>query len=164
MLKIDLVEDAYQYVLKEKDKLKRRNQDNSQGKEKQDNLAKAKLSAIEDEPKVIDQKRRTRRCEFKGTCYRCGKEGHKDYECSQEVGDRRVVVNEVEDSIIELEQGENLLARRVLFGERTLEPSYRSNFLKTHCNSSGKICNVNEDGGSTDNLVGEEIVQKLGLK
>ena len=32
------------------------------------------------------------------------------------------------------------------------------------CKSSGKICKVIVDGGSTDNLVVEEMVQKLGLK
>ena len=55
MLKIDLVEDSYQYTLKVYDKLKRKIQGNSRGKEKQDSSTKAKLSA-EDEPKPIDQK------------------------------------------------------------------------------------------------------------
>ena len=36
--------------------------------------------------------------------------------------------------------------------------------LKTHCKSSGKVYNVIVDGSSTDNLVAEEMVQKLGLR
>ena len=36
--------------------------------------------------------------------------------------------------------------------------------FKTNCKSSGKVCNLIVDGGSTDNLVAEEMVQKLGLR
>ena len=36
--------------------------------------------------------------------------------------------------------------------------------FRTRCKSSGKVCSVIVDGGSTDNLVAEEMVQKLGLK
>ena len=36
--------------------------------------------------------------------------------------------------------------------------------FRTCCKSGGKICKVIIDGGSTDNLVAEEMVQKLGLK
>lgn len=63
------------------------------------------------------------------------------------------MVNEVEDSTIEPEKGESLLAHQVLFGERTLEPCKRSNLFRTHCKSRGKIYNVIVDSGSIDNLV-----------
>ena len=66
MLKIESVEDAYKYALKVEDKLKRKSQVTSKGKEKLDNLAKAKQSAAEDEPKPVEQKRRTSRDEFNG--------------------------------------------------------------------------------------------------
>ena len=36
--------------------------------------------------------------------------------------------------------------------------------FRTFCKSSGKVCKVIVDGGSTNNLVAEELVQKLGLK
>lgn len=56
MLKIDQVEDAYQYAPKAKDKLKRRHQGNSQGKKKHEHLVKDK-QITEDEPKPIEQRR-----------------------------------------------------------------------------------------------------------
>ena len=80
MMKIEPVEEAYQYALKEEDKLKRKGQVNTKGKEKLDNLAQAKLSLVEDEPKPIKQKKRTNRGEFKGKCYKCGTEGHRSFE------------------------------------------------------------------------------------
>lgn len=65
MLKTDTVEDAYQYALKEEDKLEKKSHGNARGKEKQDSLTKDKLS-VEGEPKPIDQKRRIGGCEFRG--------------------------------------------------------------------------------------------------
>ena len=73
------------------------------------------------------------------------------------------MVNEVENSISEIKKGESLMAQRVLFRDRTLEPCQRSNLFKTHCKSGGKVCNVIVDSGSTNNLVVEQIVQKLDL-
>ena len=49
-------------------------------------------------------------------------------------------------------------------GERKLDSCQRTNFFKTWCKSGGKIYKVIVDGGSIDNLVAEEMVQKLGLK
>ena len=48
MLKIEFVEDAYQYALKVEDKLKRKSQTNSKGNEKLDNLAQAKPNVVEE--------------------------------------------------------------------------------------------------------------------
>ena len=63
-----------------------------------------------DEPKSFDQKRRAGRGEFRVTCYKCGEEGHRAYECPQKVGDRRaIVVNEVKDSVIKPKQGESTI-------------------------------------------------------
>ena len=69
MMKIESIEESYQYALKEEDKLKRKSQVNTKGKEKLDNSAQAKPSVVEDEPRSVEQKRRTSRGEFKGTCY-----------------------------------------------------------------------------------------------
>ena len=57
MLNISSVEDAYHYALREEEKLKRKNQGSSRGKEKQDYLAKAK--SAKHEPKLVDQRKRT---------------------------------------------------------------------------------------------------------
>ena len=73
-------------------------------------------------------------------------------------------MNEVEVQNSQPEQGESLLARRVLIGERTLESGQRTSLFRTHCKSSGKVCKVIVDCGSTNNLLAEEMVQKLGLK
>ena len=110
MMKIESIEEAYQYALKVEVKLKRKSQVNSKEKEKSDNSEKSKPSAIEDEPKLVEQKRRIGRGEFKGTCYECTM-GHRSFECSQRATDRRiVVVSEIKSSVVEIEQGENLMA------------------------------------------------------
>ena len=57
MLKIEFVEDAYQYALKVEDKLKRKSQVNSKGNEKLDNSAQAKSSAAKDEQKPMRKRK-----------------------------------------------------------------------------------------------------------
>ena len=49
-------------------------------------------------------------------------------------------------------------------GKRTLDSCQRTSLFRTCCKSGGKICKVIIDGGSIDNLVAEEMVQKLGLR
>ena len=61
----------------------------------------------------------------------------------------------------EPEQGESFLARRVLIGQRTQETYQRSNLFRNCCKSSGKVCNVIVDGGSTNSLVAEEMIQNF---
>ena len=108
MLNISLVEDAYQYALRDEEKLKRKNQGGSQGKEKQDYSTRAK--SAEDEPKPIDQRKRIGQGEFKGTCFKFNEEGHRAYDCLWKDGDRRAtIVDEIEDP--KLEQGESFLAQ-----------------------------------------------------
>ena len=74
------------------------------------------------------------------------------------------MVNEVENLVSEPEQGESLIAQQVLFGDKIMQPCQRSNLFRICCNCCGKSYNVIVDSGSTDNLVAEEMVQKLGLK
>ena len=120
MLNIPLVEDTYQYSLREEEKIKRKNQGSSQGKEKQDSSTQAKPK-VEGELKPIEQRRRIGGVVFRGNCFKCGQEGHRSFECL--IGRTTVVVNEVEVSDNQPEQGESLLAWQVLIGERTLESS-----------------------------------------
>ena len=56
------------------------------------------------------------------------------------------------------------MARRVLIGDRTLESGQRTSLFRTHCKSSGKVCNMIVDGVSIDNLFSKEMVQKICLK
>ena len=107
MLNISSVEDAYLYALRAKEKLKRKNQGSSQGKEKQDSSTQAKPK-VEGEPKPIKWKRRIGGGGFKGNCFKCGQEGHRYFECS--IGRTTTVVNEVTVQDSQPEQGESLLA------------------------------------------------------
>ena len=111
---------------------------------------------VEGESKPIEQKRRTSGGGFKCNCFRYGQEGHRSFECP--IVRTTAIVNE--DAIPEShpEQGESLLAQRVLIGERTLEFGQRTSFFKTHCKSGGKVCKVIVDGGSMDNLVTKDMV------
>ena len=61
-------------------------------------------------------------------------------------------------------KGESLLARRVLVSERTLDSCQRTSLFRTCCESSGKVYKVIVDDGSNNNLVAEEMAQKLCLK
>ena len=57
-----------------------------------------------------------------------------------------------------------MLARRVLVGERTLDPCQRTSLFKNCSKFGGKVYKVIVDGHSTINLVAEDMVQKLSLE
>ena len=61
------------------------------------------------------------------------------------------------------ERGETLVNERVLLSGET-EPRQRRSLFHTRCKCEEKCCDVIIDGGSTDNLVSEEMVSKLKLK
>ena len=67
-------------------------------------------------------------------------------------------MNEVAVQDNQPEQGESLLARRVLVGERKLDSYQRTSLFRTFCKSSGKVYKVIVDGGSTNNFIAEEMV------
>ena len=52
---------------------------------------------------------------------------------------------------------------RVLLSGET-EPGKRRSLFRTRCKCEDKFCDVIIDGGSTDNLVSEEMVSKLKFK
>ena len=63
---------------------------------------------------------------------------------------------------LELENGENLMLRRVLLKEQLKEGAKRwRSLFKTTCKVLGNVCKVIIDSGSTDNVISEEAVQKL---
>ena len=65
----------------------------------------------------------------------------------------------LEDTI----RGEVLVNERVLLSGET-KPGQRRSLFHTRCKYEDKCCDMIIDGGSTDNLVSEEMVSKLKLK
>ena len=139
--------------------MKRKIQGNARGKEKNDNLEKTKLS-VEGELKPVGQNRRIGGGGFSGNCFRCSEEQHRSFECPHCRKDS--IVNEAVVQDIQPELGESMLAWHVLVGQRILDSCQMTSLLRTCCKSGGKVCKVIVDGGSIDNLVVEEMDQKLG--
>jgi hypothetical protein len=113
-------------------------------------------------------------------CYHCGVEGHKKSEClerqaSGRRGEAQTQVTQVDEAsvvgenviVLQQEQGENLMFQRVLLKyeqKATEELEQRNKVFKTKCKVQGKCCNLVIDGGSTENLVSTEVMEKLKLK
>ena len=60
-------------------------------------------------------------------------------------------------------RGGVLINKRVLLSDET-EPRQRRSLFHTKCKCEDKYCDIIIDGGSTDNLVSEEMVSKPKLK
>ena len=101
--------------------------------------------------------------------------GHRSFECleNENTGQRGAYIDQTE--IVEeqapkvenvLETGEVLTMHKVLLNptKETVEPVQRKSLFKTMCKEKGKCCKLVIDSGSTDNLVSQEMVDKLGLK
>ena len=56
-----------------------------------------------------------------------------------------------------------MVNERVLLSSET-EPRQRRILFHTRCKCEGKCCDVIIDGGSTDNLVSEDMVSKLKFR
>ena len=77
------------------------------------------------------------------------------------------IVADNEVIVLQQEQGEILMMRKILLQsekeiERELEQ--RKTFFRTKCKLEGKCCNLIICGGSSENLVSMEVVNKLNLK
>ena len=48
--------------------------------------------------------------------------------------------------------------------EKLKEDWLRNNIFHTKCNSHGKVCDIIIDGGSFENVVSTQMVDKLNLK
>lgn len=119
-------------------------------------------------------------------CFKCGQPGHYMNECPKRRSDARMgLVNEegngkqTEDSEpkyddddtfereeIEPEEGECLVIQKVLATPRQDNKGdwLRHNIFRTRCKSHGRVCSLVIDGGSFENFVSEEMVDKLKLK
>ncbi|GAV84600.1 zf-CCHC domain-containing protein [Cephalotus follicularis] len=113
-------------------------------------------------------------------CYSCGDKGHVSYSCPQrrvnmaelEKGEEEmpeptyeIYNDEEEDVDIYPVQGESLVVRRVLTtGDDEGEEDWRRrNIFRTRFLCGGKVCNVIFDGGSVENIVARDVVEKLKL-
>jgi hypothetical protein len=104
------------------------------------------------------------------TCFTCGKNGHKSYECperNKETGEAHIIEAQRRDVETEdVEGGRSLVMRKVLLTpEKEVESSVqRTRLFKKACKTKGWACKVIVDSGSTDNLVSTEMVEKLELE
>lgn len=109
-------------------------------------------------------------------CFNCGEAGHKSYAYPQRrinlVGDRinflepSYDVYGNEEEVIDLlpVEGECLLVRRVITTPKVEEEDWRRhNIFRTRVLCEEKVCNVIFDGGSSENIISKEAVEKLKL-
>jgi hypothetical protein len=104
------------------------------------------------------------------TCFTCGKNGHRSFECPEkkkETGETHIAEAQRRDVEAEYaEGGRSLVMRKVLLTpEKEMENSAQRNSLfRTACKTKDRVCKVIVDSGSTDNLVSTEMVEKLELE
>ena len=66
---------------------------------------------------------------------------------------------------MEPKEGDNLMIRRTLIREPKKEDTnHRTMLFRIKCKIMGKVCRVIIDSGSIDNIINEEVVEKLKLK
>jgi hypothetical protein len=93
------------------------------------------------------------------TCFTCGKNGHKSYECPEkkkDIGEAHIIEAQRRDVEAEdAEGGRSLMMCKVLLTpEKEVESSaQRTRLFRTACKTKDRVCKVIVDSGSTDNLV-----------
>ncbi|KAG6527173.1 hypothetical protein ZIOFF_009267 [Zingiber officinale] len=118
------------------------------------------------------------------SCFKCDQLGHYMNECPKRKSDTRARVVEKEEEEppfeedssrfdddehdreeIEPKEGECLVIQKVLVAPKQDEnrPWLRHNIFRTRCKSHGKVCSLVIDGGSFENFVSQEMVDKLKL-
>ncbi|CAA7021374.1 unnamed protein product [Microthlaspi erraticum] len=116
-------------------------------------------------------------------CFSCGEAGHIQTACpnksrrglladgphweSNAVFDDDDLEEDGELPVEQLEgdRGKILVVRRVCFAPATAEePWLRTNLFQSMCTIKGKICRFVIDSGSSNNVISEDAVRKLGLK
>jgi hypothetical protein len=104
------------------------------------------------------------------TCFTCGNNGHKSYECldkKKESGEAHITEAQRQDVEEEDVEGErSLMMQKVLLTpEKEVESSVQRNRLfRTTCKTKDMVCKFIIDSGSTNNLVSTEMVEKLELE
>ncbi|XP_012857067.1 PREDICTED: uncharacterized protein LOC105976345 [Erythranthe guttata] len=177
--------DAYQLALKVESKLSRRGarkfvdiQSLYPSKTELSNQNRPKRSKSENNSAANKAK--------PANCFKCGQPGHYMNECPKRRSDARMgLVGEegtekqieepepkydedanYEREEIEPEEGECLVIQRVLAAPKqdSDENWLRHNIFRTRCKSHGNVCSLVNDGGSFENFVSQEMVDKLRLK
>jgi hypothetical protein len=120
-------------------------------------------------------------------CFKCGEPGHRIADCRKgdkygkglliesgnafdEQGDEEEQqtfddYGDVEEELITGDSGPSLMVRRICLTPRKMEgdDEQRHNLFHSTCTIGGKVCKLIIDGGSCENVVEEEAVQKLAL-
>ena len=86
------------------------------------------------------------------------KEGEIEGETEEEHEESQEEVEE------EADEGEMLVLRRVLNGQKSTKDEQRENIFHTRCTVQGKVCSLIIDGGSCANVVSLTMIEKLGLQ
>jgi hypothetical protein len=119
-------------------------------------------------------------------CYKCGEQGHKANECKKsglQVKNKALMVESMEEGVVdqeidvedavediggdsEGEEGLALVTRKILLAPRqNIEEHWlRSNIFHTTCTIENRVCNLIIDGGSCENVISQEVVDKLRLQ
>ncbi|KAG5567817.1 hypothetical protein RHGRI_003110 [Rhododendron griersonianum] len=119
-------------------------------------------------------------------CFKCGETGHKSSDCRKATGGRNkaLFIEEVteqgceddipiydEDICEEIggdneEEGYALMIKKTLLTSKDAsnEDWLRTNIFYTTCNVGGRVCKMIIDSGSCENVVSQEVVDKLQLK
>ncbi|XP_059632678.1 uncharacterized protein LOC132275240 [Cornus florida] len=105
------------------------------------------------------------------SCFKCGQVGHRYNECPKGVFDdsNQPIYDkecEFEHEEIEPKESKSLVIQRALATPRVESNEHwlRSNIFKTRCKSQGKVCKIVIDGESCENIISQEMVNKLKLQ
>jgi hypothetical protein len=104
------------------------------------------------------------------TCFTCGKNGHRSFECPEkkkDIGEAHIAEAQRRDVETEdTEGGRSLMMRKALLtpGKEVEDSAQRTRLFRTACKTKDWVCKVIVDSGSTDNLVSTEMVEKLELE
>lgn len=120
-------------------------------------------------------------------CFRCGEPGHRSSDCRKNMGNNRnkaLLIEEVEehgdfeDAPIfdpsgnmaiggdsDEEEGLALMLKKTLLSPKleSQEDWLRTNIFYSTCNIGSHVCNMIIDSGSCENVVSQEVVDKLNL-
>jgi hypothetical protein len=104
------------------------------------------------------------------TCFTCGKNGHKYYECpdkNKDIIESHIAEAQRRDVEAEDAKGRrSLMMQKVLLTpEKEVESSVqRTRLFRTACKTKDRVCKVIVDSGSTYTLVSTEMVEKMELE